>query len=208
MAIQITSHPQQDLDSVRDSAMRWINFLVAAILICSISVKDVSAETEGNSQIRSSYEFSEDTAAGQVSNRTIVDIYPSEGTTWFVGPSVGQPPPFEGEYFLRAFKYPGDRTRFQLYVILKSRHHWLFLNRALDNNGNMFQVRHVNVDLDSGWKTEHLLIQLRGPYLSRLATKVGLSLKVSGKRGEIVLNVPDFYVKGFIRKVDFWTRAE
>ena len=188
--------------------MKRVFIAVVVLLLGGITIPAASAETEVDYQVRSSFEFSEDTAAGQVSNRTIVEIYPAEGTMWFVGPSVGQSPPLEGEYFLRACKHKGDRIHFQLYIRLKFRHHWFFFNRALDTNGNILHVKQVGVDLDSGWKTEHLLIQLSRPYLNRLPATLGLSLKVSGKRGEIVLNVPQFYVRGFIRKVDFWSRAE
>jgi len=188
--------------------MRWIALLAALFLLGSISILDASAETEIDSRVSSSFEFSEDTAAGQVSNRTVVDTYASGGTTWFVGPSVGQPPSLDGEYFLRAYKNAGDRIHFQLYVIMKSRHRWWFFDRALDTNGNVLQVKPVGVDLESGWKTEHLLIQLSRPYLNRLAAKLGLSLRITGKQGEIVLNVPSFYVEGFLRKVDFWRKAE
>ena len=188
--------------------MRWIALLGVLFLLGSISILDASAETEIDSRVSSSFEFSENTAAGQVGNRTDVNIYASEGTTWFVGPSVGQPPSLDGEYFLRAYKNADDKLHFQLYVVLKSRHHWWFFGRALDTDGNVLKVKPIGVDLESGWKTEHLLIQLSRPYLNRLAAKFGLSLRVTGKQGEIVLNVPSFYLKGFLRKVDFWRRAE
>ena len=191
-----------------DCEMRWIALLGVLFLLGSISVLDASAETEIDSQISSSFAFSENTAAGQVGNRTDVNFYAAEGTTWFVGPSVGQSPSLDAGYFLRAYKNGDNRIHFQLYVILKSRHHWWFFDRALDTNGNKLQVKPIGVDWESGWKTEHLLIQLSRPYLNRLATKLGLSLKVTGKQGEIVLNVPSFYLKGFLRKVDFWRRAK
>jgi hypothetical protein len=188
--------------------MRWIAFLGVLFLLGSISILDASAETGIDSQVSSSFAFSENTAAGQVGNRTDVNFYASEGTTWFVGPSVGQTPSPDAEYFLRAYKNGDNRIHFQLYVILKSRHHWWFFDRALDTNGNKLQVKSIGVDWESGWKTEHLLIQLSRRYLNRLAAKMGLSLKVMGKQGEIVLNVPSFYVKGFLRKVEFWRRVE
>lgn len=187
--------------------MRWIALVGVLFLLGSISILDASAETEIDSGVSSSFAFSENTAAGQVGNRTDVNIYASEGTTWFVGPTVGQPPSLDAEYFLRAYKNGDNRIHFQLYVILKSRHHWRFLDSALDTNGKVLQVKPVGVDLEAGWKTEHLLIQLGRPYLNRLAAKLGLSLRVTGKQGEIVLNVPSFYVEGFLRKVDFWRRA-
>ena len=188
--------------------MRWIALLGVLFLLGSISILDASAETEIDSQVSNSFTFSENTAAGQVGNRTEVNVYASEGTTWFVGPSVGQPPSLDAAYFLRAYKNGDNRIHFQLYVILKSRHHWWFFDRAFDNNGNNLQVEPIGVDWESGWKTEHLLIQLSRPYLNRLAAKLGLSLRVTGKQGEIVLNVPSFYVRGFLRKVDYWAEAE
>ena len=188
--------------------MRWIALLGVLFLLGNISIRDASAETEIDSQVSSSFAFSENTAAGQVGNRTDVNIYASEGTTWFVGPSVGQPPLLDVEYFLRAYKNGDNKIHFQLYVILKSRHRWRFFDRALDTNGKVLEVKQVGVDWESGWKTEHLLIQLSRPYLNRLAAKLGLSLRFTGKQGEIVLNVPSFYVKGFLRKVDYRRRAE
>ena len=208
MVIQIRARPQHHLNFVKDCAGRWIAFLVVVLLAGGSMILDASAETENTPKITSSFEFSENSAAGQVGNRTIVEIYPSEGTMWFVGPDVSQSPPLKGEYFLRACKETGDKIRFQLYIKQESRHRWFFFNRAVDSNGNKFQVKQVGVGWDSGWKTEHVLIKLSRAYLNSLAAKLDFSLKVTGKQGEVVLNVPGFYVKGFIRKVDFWSKAE
>ena len=208
MVIQIKVHPKHHLNFAKDCAGRWIAFLVVVRLLGGILSLDASAETENAPQITSSFEFSENSAAGQVGNRTIVEIYPSEGTMWFVGPGVSQSPPLKGEYFLRACKETGDEIRFQLYIKQKSRHRWFFFNRAVDSKGNKFPVKQVGVDRDSGWKTEHVLIRLSRAYLNGAAAKLGLSLRITGKQGEVILNVPSFYVRGFIRRVDLWSKAE
>jgi hypothetical protein len=183
------------------------SLIVVLLLVAVVTTAESPAATATESQAESSLGVSDEhTASGQVSSRTLVENYPAENITWFVAPSVVQSPPLGGENFLRAYQPVGDEIVYQLYVVLKSFENWFWMYRASDASGRRFSIEERCVDKDSESSTEHLLITLSGRYLNSVAAKRGLFLKVTGSRGAIVVELPAFYVKGFLQKVACWTK--
>lgn len=177
--------------------------LLLTALIAPHALVATEAELQAEGPLVNSDDY---TAAGQVSSRTLVEKYPSERTTWFIGPSVVHSASVGSENFLRAYQPAGGEIVYQLYVILKSPESWFWVHRASDGSGNRFTIEERSVDKDSELTTEHLLINLNGRYLTRVAAKRGLSLRVSGYHRAIVVELPAFYVQGFLQKISSWTK--
>ncbi len=108
--------------------------------------------------------------------------------------------PIGTDYHLRALWKDDAYDVTQLYVV-DAGYDWRFLENANDINGNSLHADRNATNVEFGLCYEHVLVELMPDYLEA-RRKSGLSIKVWGRAGEQIVEVPAFYVDGFLRKVD------
>ena len=94
-----------------------------------------------------------------------------------------------------------DETPLLLYVVSMSED-WLFLDRAVDLSGKELPTHVMDRQVwgKVGRIREHLLVEMSREALDAAAVS-GLSVKLYGRRGNVVVTLPAYYVAGFLRKV-------
>lgn len=105
-------------------------------------------------------------------------------------------------YFLRAMKDEKSGKDFiQIYVSNEDTD-WLFFNHAIDSDGNKLEF--IEIDRQTSQSTkygvgviEDFAIVVNQDYLSTKAND-GIRIKVYGKRGGRIINIPPFYIQGFL----------
>ena len=77
---------------------------------------------------------------------------------------------------------------------------WLFISEARDSNGTKLNIKKIDSDVSckSGCTTkEFFVIDLDKTYLYKHA-QTGIHIKIYGKRGTALINLPAPYVQGFL----------
>lgn len=113
------------------------------------------------------------------------------------------------EYFLRAFVDKKNDSRFIQIYVSHADTDWLFFNSATDSDGNELKFVEISRDTSSATKygvgvIESFAIEVSLDYLKAHAAK-GISIRVYGKNGKRMLNIPSFYVDGFIEKYEAYS---
>lgn len=137
---------------------------------------------------------------------------PYKKTTWIRSPMFINHDPFlqgMGSYyaFLRVLVNDRYVTFYQFYIS-DSDENWRFFNRAYDSNGNKLDFVEIDHQIKSSQSVrmqEDFTINLSREYLDG-AKNSGLNIKAVGKRGEKIFVLPGYYVEGFLKKVDEYTR--
>lgn len=78
---------------------------------------------------------------------------------------------------------------------------WLFINEARDSAGNKLKIEKIDSDVKchGGCTTkEYFTIDINKSYLYRHA-QTGIQIKIYGKRGHAIINLPAPYIQGFIQ---------
>ena len=142
------------------------------------------------------------TTAAQVEGNTQIETEEHRQNTWVSGPKLGDM--FEGEYSLRGNLSGGSISYYEL-LFLKSRdvkRGEAFYSKSFDNTGQELPVVVIS---RKAWPHEYMT-EVIGVRLTRealtKASKEGLTIHVEGRRDKPVVELPAFYVAGFLKKVD------
>lgn len=142
------------------------------------------------------------TTAEEVAANTQVHQEGLRREPWVSGPKMGSS--FEGEYYLRG-NLTGRNINYYQLVYARSREitrGGAFYNKTFDKDGQelpMVVIRRQAWPYEE-WK-EEIGIRLTRDALGE-AEKEGLTIKIVGRRDSPVVEVPAFYVTGFLSKVD------
>ena len=146
------------------------------------------------------------TTADQVAANTDIEQLEYQPGTWLSGPKMGNR--FEGEYHLRG-NLSGRNINYYQLVFLKSREIIkgpAFYKKSFDTNG---QELPMVVIKRQAWPyetfTEVIGVRLTRERLTEASTE-GLTVKFVGRGDRPVVEVPAFYVAGFLKKVDEITK--
>lgn len=105
-------------------------------------------------------------------------------------------------YRLRAVFKENEKGYVQLYVTYRGQGIWLLLNSANDINGESLPVIRIDRRVGPGASTTEIVaVTLSSEYLVSHQSD-GMSIKITGQRGSLVVKVPAAYVAGFLSKLD------
>jgi len=88
------------------------------------------------------------------------------------------------------------------YLLIKyNNSNWGFIDSAYDINNEKLDVVKLGSEVQNdGWIEERITVKFKRDYLEK-NLKSGLSIKFYGKK-TFILSIPDFYIQGFIKKID------
>ena len=142
------------------------------------------------------------TTAAQVEGNTQIETDEYQQHTWVSGPKLGDM--FDGEYSLRGNFSGGSISYYEL-LFRKSRdakRGEAFYNKSFDKDGQELTVVPIS---RKAWPyefmTEVIGVRLSREALSK-ASKEGLTIHIEGRGDKPVVQLPAFYVEGFLKKVD------
>jgi hypothetical protein len=142
-----------------------------------------------------------DPAAVEKGTSAISDKY--DGTTWITGPKVFEItlPVGSKDYILRALFTNGSLELVQLYFS-QTLGNWAFYSEAGDSDG--VQLDLVEIDrtvLSAKTVNETVAVNMDHAYL--ISHKdTGLDIKISGKRGSVIVTVPSTYISGYLAALE------
>ena len=142
------------------------------------------------------------TTAAQVENNTQMETDEYQQHTWVSGPKLGDM--FDGQYSLRGNFSGGNISYYEL-LFLKSRdvkRGEAFYNKGFDKDGQELQVVPIS---RKAWPYEYMTevigVRLTREALTKASTE-GLTVQIEGRGDKPVVELPAFYVAGFLKKVD------
>lgn len=141
-----------------------------------------------------------------VAARTEVQSDPHDAITRDKGPTVDS---FEDRtsYFPRAWS-SSDGVRTAQLEVRANFSDWAFLDSAY-SEGQSVDVTKIDSTVSCGRygcsHYEHISVNLSIDTLRNLASKDIVSIKIAGRRGSRVIDIPGQYIKGFLAAID--TRA-
>ena len=145
------------------------------------------------------------TSAEQVTAKTRVGPDPFNRGTQIKGPWITTTIPSGGFQRSRLRHYNTEQFNlYQLYVQYQAEK-WALFEQAYDILGNELKFTKIERQVHKPWIWEDFAITLERAYLNRASTE-GLSVKAIGRLGETVLELPAFYIQGFLQKVDSWEK--
>ena len=106
-----------------------------------------------------------------------------------------------GSYNLQYRYKSGAEPVVQLYFEYWSQLGWYFFSSASDIDAIALPVAELDKTVGSGSVTETIIMTISEQYLANHRTS-GLNIRVNGKRGAVILNVPGPYVDGFLKKLN------
>lgn len=141
--------------------------------------------------------------AQAVHDKTRVEYDHYKNSTWVNGPTINASS--LTAFHLRSLWIGGSQKSLQLYVSDKSSS-WRHFAHANDSDGNSLPLTPIGTDVDSfsygrihnTWCYEDVAVELTKEYLESHASS-GMSVKVWGNAGERIVDVPPFYIEGFLR---------
>ncbi len=128
---------------------------------------------------------------------------PYEKTTWISSPYqfVFDNP----SYLIRVLVKDNDVAFYQLYIdeIFSE---WAFIDSAHDIQGRSFDVVEIKREVTQSASVREIVgVELSRNYLDEAAVS-GINMKLKGRYGSAIAQVPAFYVKGFLQCVDDYLR--
>lgn len=138
--------------------------------------------------------------AEDVASQTQVNVDSFKGTTLIRGPLFhAEDPAFGRRYNINwnLWTRPGDGMCYLSFSDWRS--DWAFFDSAADAQGRAFEVTPIDTRIISGnFVEESLRITMPRAYFEAHASS-GTTIKVWGRRGEEVFEVPGFYITGFLK---------
>jgi len=149
----------------------------------------------------------------EVYTKTTYTYDPYKKPKWIKGPSfrvdhATQKPSAVGysDVFLRTLVADGRLVFHQLFVTFNGPE-WVLFNGVYDISGNELEFIEINRDFRSRGIAEIFAITFSDGYLEA-ATKTGINIKCSGKRGERVITLEPTYVEGYMEKCGELTSSQ
>ena len=100
------------------------------------------------------------------------------------------------------FDKSGGNEFIQLYVFHWSQTGWNFFSQASDISGTSLNVRPLNRDVNfNATVEEHIAIDLPRDFIESRKNQ-GLNIRLLGRKGSLIIEVPSAYILGFLEKYD------
>lgn len=109
-------------------------------------------------------------------------------------------------YFLRAFVDKKTNTEFIQIYVSNASSDWLFFESAVDSDGN--EMKFVKISRETSQNTKYGVGTVEdfaiGVTLDSLKAHIdnGISIRIYGKKGNRTLNIPGYYIDGFVEKYE------
>lgn len=140
--------------------------------------------------------------ADDVMKKTMIEADPFNNTTQIIGPEISTGNLSSNLTRLLVYSKTGFSSSYELYVHYFGQD-WFFFDRAYDTHGRRLIFKRIDEDADLRGNYESFSVKLSRGQLDE-ASKLGLSIKAGGDFSSTMVNMPAFYVQGFLEKVDIW----